>query len=83
MNEFNQWPENFHHSIVYVPLRPAARHLSFTRAADELFVTQAAISHQVKGLEDYLGHRLFKRLPRNLTLTAQGAYLDAGISWCI
>ena len=32
----------------------AARHLSFTRAADELFVTQAAISHQVKGLEDYL-----------------------------
>ena len=53
----------------------AARHLSFTRAADELFVTQAAISHQVKGLEDYLGHRLFKRLPRNLTLTAQGATL--------
>ena len=53
----------------------AARHLSFTRAADELFVTQAAISHQVKGLEDYLGHRLFKRLPRNLTLTAQGAAL--------
>jgi len=52
-----------------------ARHLSFTHAADELFVTQAAISHQVKGLEDYLGHRLFKRLPRNLTLTAQGAAL--------
>jgi LysR family glycine cleavage system transcriptional activator len=53
----------------------AARHLSFTRAADELFVTQAAISHQVKGLEDYLGHSLFKRLPRNLTLTNQGAAL--------
>ncbi len=53
----------------------AARHLSFTRAADELFVTQAAISHQVRGLEDYLCHSLFKRLPRNLTLTAQGAAL--------
>jgi LysR family glycine cleavage system transcriptional activator len=53
----------------------AARHLSFTRAADELCVTQAAISHQVKGLEDYLGHRLFERLPRNLKLTSQGAAL--------
>ncbi|MBT7329610.1 MAG: LysR family transcriptional regulator, partial [Oceanospirillaceae bacterium] len=53
----------------------AARHLSFTRAADELCVTQAAISHQVKGLEDYLGHQLFERLPRNLTLTSQGAAL--------
>ena len=53
----------------------AARHLSFTRAADELFVTQAAISHQVKGLEEYLGHKLFKRLPRNLMLTVQGAAL--------
>lgn len=53
----------------------AARHLSFTRAANELFVTQAAISHQVKGLEDYLGYSLFIRLPRNLTLTAKGAAL--------
>ena len=33
----------------------AGRHLSFTEAAKELFVTQAAISHQVKGLEDHLG----------------------------
>lgn len=53
----------------------AARHLSFTRAAAELFVTQAAISHQVKGLEDYLGHSLFIRLPRNLMLTSQGEAL--------
>lgn len=53
----------------------AARHLSFTRAANELFVTQAAISHQVKGLEDYLGYDLFTRSPRNLTLTASGAAL--------
>ncbi|WP_240796824.1 LysR family transcriptional regulator [Terasakiella sp. SH-1] len=37
----------------------AARHLSFTRAADELFVTQAAVSHQVKGLEEYLGLKSF------------------------
>ena len=53
----------------------AARHLSFTRAASELFVTQAAISHQVKALEEYLGHSLFERRPRNLTLTSQGAAL--------
>jgi len=39
----------------------AARHLSFTRAADELHVTQAAISHQVKALEDRLGVKLFRR----------------------
>lgn len=53
----------------------ADRHLSFTRAANQLFVTQAAVSHQVKGLEDYLGYDLFTRSPRNLTLTASGAAL--------
>ena len=54
----------------------AARHLSFTRAADELFVTQAAISHQVKALEAHLGVQLFRRLNRGLMLTEQGqAYL--------
>ena len=37
----------------------AARHLSFTRAADELFVTQAAVSHQIKSLEDFLGLKLY------------------------
>ena len=42
----------------------AARHLSFTRAAEELNVTQAAISHQIKGLEDVLGMPLFRRLNR-------------------
>jgi LysR family glycine cleavage system transcriptional activator len=47
----------------------AARHLSFTRAANELHVTQAAISHQVKALEEHLGVRLFKRLNRSLLLT--------------
>lgn len=50
----------------------AARHLSFTRAADELNVTQAAISHQVKGLEEWLGKPLFRRAGRRLRLTEAG-----------
>lgn len=53
----------------------AARHLSFTRAADELCVTQAAISHQVKGLEDRLGVALFRRSNRGLKLTDEGVAL--------
>jgi LysR family transcriptional regulator, glycine cleavage system transcriptional activator len=50
----------------------AARHLSFTRASEELFVTQAAISHQVKALEAWLGQPLFRRKNRNLYLTEAG-----------
>ena len=50
----------------------AARHLSFTRAADELNVTQAAVSHQVKALEEWLGMPLFRRLNRSLLLTDAG-----------
>ncbi len=50
----------------------AARHLSFTKAADELNVTQAAISHQVKALEERLGMILFRRLNRALLLTDAG-----------
>jgi LysR family glycine cleavage system transcriptional activator len=50
----------------------AARHLSFTRAARELCVTQTAISHQVQKLEDELGVSLFHRAPRRITLTAEG-----------
>ena len=54
----------------------AARHLSFSRAADELHVTHAAISHQVKGLETYLRVPLFRRLNRAVRLTEAGqAYL--------
>ncbi|MGJ5175754.1 transcriptional regulator GcvA [Bradyrhizobium oligotrophicum] len=49
----------------------AARHLSFTRAAAELNVTQTAISHQIKRLEDELGLRLFVRQNRSLALTPQ------------
>jgi len=50
----------------------AARHLSFTRAAEELSVTQAAVSHQIKTLEERLGVRLFQRRNRALLLTAEG-----------
>jgi LysR family transcriptional regulator of beta-lactamase len=53
----------------------AARHLSFTRAADELCVTQTAISHQVKGLEARLGVSLFRRSNRGLKLTDEGLAL--------
>jgi LysR family glycine cleavage system transcriptional activator len=50
----------------------AARHLSFKKAAQELNVTPAAIGHQVKGLEEYLGLQLFRRLNRALLLTEAG-----------
>src|SRR5260221_12298034 len=47
----------------------AARHLSFTDAAAELSVTQAAVSHHVKALEERLGIKLFRRVGRRLLLT--------------
>ena len=50
----------------------AARNLSFTRAAEELFVTQAAVSHQIKALEEFLGLKLFRRRNRSLLLTEEG-----------
>lgn len=53
----------------------AARHLSFRRAADELRVTQTAISHQIRQLEQFVGGALFRRRPRPLTLTDAGAQL--------
>jgi LysR family transcriptional regulator, glycine cleavage system transcriptional activator len=54
----------------------AARHLSFTAAASELNVTQAAISHQIKALEERLGLKLFRRVGRGLLLSdAAQAYL--------
>lgn len=51
----------------------ASRHLSFKRAAEELHVTPAAISQQIKTLETYLGVSLFHRLTRALELTEHGA----------
>ena len=53
----------------------SARHLSFTRAGLELFVSQGAVSHQVKALEERLGVQLFRRLPRGLALTDEGLAL--------
>jgi LysR family transcriptional regulator, regulator of gene expression of beta-lactamase len=58
----------------------AARHLSFTRAGLELSVTQAAISHQVKALEDRLGLSLFRRTSRGLVLTDEGRALMVPVS---
>ncbi|MFC4274070.1 LysR substrate-binding domain-containing protein [Achromobacter aloeverae] len=56
----------------------AARHGSFTLAADELAVTQGAVSLQVRKLEAYLGKKLFLRHPRKVELTADGAvYFEA------
>ena len=55
----------------------AARHSSFTKAADELSVTQGAVSHQVKALEAELGLRLFNREPQRLVITEAGrSYLE-------
>jgi LysR family glycine cleavage system transcriptional activator len=47
----------------------AARHLNFSRAADELSVTPGAVSQQIQNLEDYVGVTLFKRTPKGLLLT--------------
>lgn len=56
----------------------AARHLNFTRAADELAVTPAAVGQQIRALEDVLGVVLFRRTPKGLELTAEAANgLDA------
>ena len=55
----------------------AGRHLSFSLAAKELNITQAAVSQQVRHLEQYLGANLFVRHHRRLSMTSTGvAYLD-------
>ena len=53
----------------------AARHLSFTRCAEELHVTPGAISQQMRQLEERLGFKLFHRVARGLELTAEGQRL--------
>lgn len=58
----------------------AARNLSFTRAAEELFVTQGAVSKQMKLLEEHMGCRLFSRKGPNLTLTKDGEELLTTVS---
>ncbi|HEX3379237.1 MAG TPA: LysR family transcriptional regulator [Paraburkholderia sp.] len=70
----------------YLPLNAlrafesSARHLSFTRAAQELNVTQAAVSQQVRSLEERLNTALFKRLPRGLAMTEEGLALQPVLS---
>src|SRR5262245_57704622 len=56
-----------------------ARHMSFTRAADELCISQAAVSHQIKTLEEALQIKLFKRMTRAITLTGEGAILQRSV----
>ncbi|UGY10463.1 LysR substrate-binding domain-containing protein [Phyllobacterium pellucidum] len=58
----------------------AARHGSFTKAAEELGMTQAAVSYQIKLLEERIGAQLFLRRPRQVTLTEVGARLSPVIS---
>lgn len=53
-------------------LESAARHLSYTRAAEELHVTQSAVSHQIRHIEDMWGVKLFNRKGRRLMLTRPG-----------
>jgi LysR family glycine cleavage system transcriptional activator len=57
----------------------AARHLSLTRAAQELHVTAGALSHQIRGLEDLLGVKLFERRVRSIALTTAGKQLYPGL----
>ena len=56
-------------------LEAAARHLSFTRASEELNVTQSAISHQIRHMEDFWGFKLFIRQKRGLALSGQAKVL--------
>ncbi|MVW70037.1 transcriptional regulator GcvA [Bordetella sp. 15P40C-2] len=68
------------------PLNPlrvfesAARHLSFTRAAQELHITQGAVSHQIRALERWLGFDLFERQARQLKLTRGGEMYAASLT---
>src|ERR1700730_3048659 len=57
----------------------AARHLSLTKAAQELHVTAGALSHQIRGLEELLGLSLFERRVRSIALTRAGQQLYPGL----
>ena len=63
------------HLAFFQGFEAAARTLSFTKAAEELFITQSAVSRQIKALEQHLGLRLFERRPRSLQLTESGQAL--------
>lgn len=61
----------------------AARHLSFTRAAGELFLTQSAISRQIQQIESHLGAPLFERRHRSLALTDAGLVMQRAVVDCL
>ncbi|HBR7486957.1 TPA: LysR family transcriptional regulator [Klebsiella pneumoniae] len=73
----------------YLPLNPlrafeaAARHLSFTRAAIELNVTHAAVSQQVRALEEQLGCVLFTRVSRGLFLSLVLKSIPVGVAYAV
>src|SRR5262249_57777433 len=56
-----------------------ARHLSFSKAAEELHVTPAALSHQIRGLEELLARKLFERRARSIALTEAARLIYPGI----
>jgi LysR family transcriptional regulator, glycine cleavage system transcriptional activator len=62
-----------------VAFESAARHLSFTRAADEIALTQSAISRQIQSLESRLGVTLFRRMHRAIALTDEGRTLQLAV----
>ncbi len=63
-----------------VTFEAAARHRNFTRAAAELGVTQAAVSRQIRSLEDHLGVAVFRRAPKGLQLTRDGRRLYQAVT---
>jgi len=63
-----------------IAFEATARHLNFTLAAEELNVTQSAVSRQIAGLEGFVGHSLFKRRYRALVLTPPGKQLHDSLS---
>ncbi|MEW6634637.1 MAG: LysR substrate-binding domain-containing protein [Pseudomonadota bacterium] len=74
---FRQLVPSLHGLILF---EVAARHLNFSTAAGELSITQPAVSHGIKQLESSLGHPLFLREHRTLSLTTQGARLYSAVS---
>jgi DNA-binding transcriptional LysR family regulator len=70
-NRFVAQLENFRLKV----FRTVAQHLSFHKAADHLFLTQPAVTLQIKALEEDLGVRLFERAPNGVSLTPQGLLL--------
>ena len=75
MSKYRLPPLDLFHSFEAV-----TRHRSFTLAADELCLTQSAVSRQVKALEDALGLHLFLRLHRAIELTAEGKRLFEAVT---